>query len=224
MDNNRTKIVLVLDASGSMGPLAYETMTAVNHFIEEQRKVPGEATFTLVCFNTNYEFVRTNQPLNTVPLLTQAEYQPVGWTALLDAIGRAIDETGRELSSLPEAKRPGKVILAILTDGQENASKEYSQAAIKQRITVQQERYGWQIVFLGAGPETIAQAADIGIRAAFAMNYQASSQGIGQAVSSVSSNVSSYRAGHVQQMDWSDSARAMNSDPSKKQKGGGARA
>ena len=91
---------------------------------------------------------------------------PRGSTALLDAVGRAINETGDRLAKTPEQDRPGLVVFVIVTDGQENSSKEFSKARIKEMIDEQQKKYNWQFTFLGANQDAFAEAGGIGIRSA----------------------------------------------------------
>ncbi len=109
--------------------------------------------------------VHNRQDIQTARPLTLETYEPRGSTALLDAIGRTIDYIGKELASTPEADRPSKVIIAILTDGEENASQLYSMAQINQRITHQTRKYQWEFLFLGANQDAIATAARMGIHA-----------------------------------------------------------
>src|SRR6185437_887189 len=116
---NFTDITIVLDRSGSMEVIADDTVGGFNQFLKEQKKVPGKALLTLVQFDHEYQFVHQAVPIGSVPLLTRKTYVPRGSTALLDAIGRAINETGQRLAALPEPERPGNVIVMILTDGLE---------------------------------------------------------------------------------------------------------
>ncbi len=94
-------------------------------------------------------------------------------TALLDAVGRAINETGERLANMPERDRPGLVVFVIVTDGQENSSHEFSRPQIKEMIEHQQTQYQWQFTFLGANQDAFAEAASIGISKAAAANYAA---------------------------------------------------
>jgi hypothetical protein len=90
---------------------------------------------------------------------------PRGGTALLDAVGRAINETGERLARMPEEDRPGLVIFVVMTDGEENSSKEFSKARIKEMIQHQQEVYNWHFTFLGANQDAFAEAGGMGIDA-----------------------------------------------------------
>jgi hypothetical protein len=186
---NFTDITIVLDRSGSMEVIADDTVGGFNQFLEDQKKIPGKALLTLVQFDHEYEFVHRALPIGSVPRLTRKTYVPRGSTALLDAIGRAINETGQRLSAQPEPERPGIVVLVILTDGLENASREFRRDAIFEMITRQRETYSWQFVFLGANQDAIQAGAQMGIPAAQAMTYAATADGAPAAWRATSKNI-----------------------------------
>lgn len=216
-NENRTLIALVLDRSGSMQGLQEETIVNVNNFIREQQAQPGECDFTLVQFSTDYVFTYNAIPIAKVEPLTTKTYAPDGYTALLDAMGRCIDETGRRLARMPEQDRAGKVIVVIITDGGENASKEYTREAVAGKVKTQQTEYKWQFVFIGANMDAIGTAGAVGIAASAAMNYSASPRGTRAVYGMVSSNVSNNRRGGVGgqtvSMDWSPAQREQAIDP-----------
>lgn len=163
-----TDITLVVDRSGSMQEIREDAQGGVNAFIKKQATEPGEALLTLVQFDTEYEIVHSGVPLDEVP---EYELVPRGGTALLDAVGRAINETGKRLSDMADADRPGLVTFVITTDGLENSSKEFTKAQIKGMIEHQQETYDWHFTFLGANQDAFAEAGGLGIRAASAAQY-----------------------------------------------------
>ena len=160
MRSDLTDITLVVDRSGSMSAIRDDAEGGVNTFIQEQAKQPGEALLTLVQFDTEYEFVHRAMPIKQVPPYTLT---PRGNTALLDAVGRAINETGERLAKMAERDRPGLVVFVITTDGQENSSKEFSKAQIKELIEQQHSKYNWQFTFLGANQDAFAEAGGMGI-------------------------------------------------------------
>ena len=151
-----------VDRSGSMGAIRTDAEGGINSFIEQQSKEPGEALLTLVQFNTQYEFIHSGKPIKRV---SQYKLQPSGSTALLDAVGRAINETGARLSAMDESQRPGLVVFVIVTDGQENASREFNRTQIRQMIEHQQSVYRWQFTFLAANQDAFAEGASLGIAA-----------------------------------------------------------
>ena len=112
---------------------------------------------------------------------------------LLDAIGRTVDDLGRRLSKTPEADRPAKVIVAILTDGYENASQKYTSTDIAKRIRHQRDKYGWQFLFLGANQDAIATAAAMNIGAQDAATFQADAAGARASFKSASRKASAAR-------------------------------
>jgi hypothetical protein len=168
MRKDLTDITVVVDRSGSMAACQSDAEGGLNTFINEQKKLPGESLFTLVQFDTEYEFVHKGIPIRDVP---PYHLVPRGSTALLDAVGRAIVETGERLRNMKEADRPGLVVFVILTDGQENSSREFQLAKIKEMVQHQQDVYKWQFTYLGANQDAFAEAGGMGIQQAQAANY-----------------------------------------------------
>ena len=192
MRNDLTDVTLILDRSGSMSSCREEAENGVNHFIEEQKKQAGECVFSLVQFDTDYEFVHRGVQIKEVP---RFELVPRGMTALLDAVGRAINETEERLAKLDEANRPGLVIFVIVTDGMENSSHEFKKAQIKDLIERQRKDYNWQFTFLGANQDAFAEAAGIGITTSSSASYSTSSSS--SAFAGASSNVSRMRCANL---------------------------
>ena len=178
MQSDLTEIAYVLDRSGSMQSLASDAIGGFNAFLQGQKQVPGRANFTLVLFDHEYLVVHKNVDLQRVPDLDARTYVPRGNTALLDAVGRTIDDLGAHLAALPEDQRPAKVIVAIFTDGLENASRVYTTERLAASIQHQQEKYSWEFLFLAANQDAIATAAKLAIPAPQAMNFTASPQGV----------------------------------------------
>lgn len=170
MRTDLTDITIVMDRSGSMSSIRDDAEGGLNSFIEEQKQQPGDATFTLVQFDTEYEFVHKAVPISSVP---RCDLRPRGNTALLDAVGRAITETGERLSATKEEDRPGLVVFVILTDGMENSSREFSRDKIKEMIEHQQTNYNWKFVFLAANQDAFATGGAMGICRGTSTNYRA---------------------------------------------------
>jgi len=192
---NACEIVMVLDRSGSMSGCQDATIKGFNEFLKDQKKQPGEARLTLVQFDHKYENVYDGLALNDVPLLTSQTFQPRGFTALLDAIGKTINSTGRRLEAMPEARRPGRVLFVILTDGHENHSREFNAKQVFAMIRHQEDKYGWKFVFIGADQDAIASAGALGIKPDAAMNYKGTPDGTRHMFRAVSTSAASYRAG-----------------------------
>lgn len=170
MKDNRTRIAIILDRSGSMGSVRESTVTGFNEFIKKQREVGGDVSVKLVQFDHEYDVV-FDKPLADVPEFTQANFVPRGNTALYDAQGKTIVTIGQELAAMPESERPSKVIVMTLTDGEENHSREYTLKAVSELIKGQQEKYGWDFVFLGANQDAVKTARAMNIRPQSAMTY-----------------------------------------------------
>ncbi len=172
-----TELTLVLDRSGSMASVKAPTIEAFNGFVQSQRAGAGAGRLSLVQFDDQYEVLYTARPLEAAPLLNDQTYQPRGSTALLDAMGRTMVATGARLKAMAESDRPGTVMFVTLTDGLENASREYTLARINEMIAHQREQYAWQFVFLGANQDAIATAAQMGISAGQALTFAPSPGG-----------------------------------------------
>ena len=205
MNTNKCDITVVLDRSGSMSSIAKDMIGGFDAFIAEQKKLPGEAVLTLVQFDTEYNFVLQGVPLKDVPGLV---LEPRGGTALLDAVGRAITETGERLSKMPESERPEKVVFMVITDGEENSSHEFKKPQIQEKIKHQQDVYKWQFVFLGANQDAFAEAGGMGINLANVSNYKNTPKSIFAALQATSANLASYRAGATVGMAYSNEQKA----------------
>ena len=170
-DPNRTHIYFLLDRSGSMESIKSDTVGGFAAFIAEQRQTAGDCRVTLAQFDNDYEVVYRDRSVADVPTL---DLQPRGMTALLDATGRLITDAGAALSALPENQRPGTVVVAIMTDGQENASREWTHAAVKALIEQQEQTYNWQFLYMGADQDAIEVGSSIGIARHNALTYSRS--------------------------------------------------
>ena len=174
MRSDLTDITVVLDRSGSMESCKQDAEGGLNSFIEEQKKQPGSAIFTLMQFDTQYEFVHKGVDLQTVG---RQVLKPRGSTALLDAVGRAINETGTRLGAMNEVDRPGLVLFVIVTDGQENSSKDFQLSKIREMIQLQQNVYKWKFTFLGADQDAFAEAGAMGIHLEAVANFEKAKAG-----------------------------------------------
>ena len=165
MKENLTEIACIIDRSGSMQSIRSDAIGGFNAFLDGQRDVDGEANLSLVLFNDTYEMLHECVDIQKMPELDEKTYVPGGSTALLDAVGRTIDDLGHRLDNTPEALRPGKVIVAILTDGMENASRVYDYEKVSQMIQHQKEAYQWEFIYLGANQDAIKEAEKLSIQA-----------------------------------------------------------
>lgn len=193
MKNDYCHISIVLDRSGSMGSIAKDTIGGLNTFIEEQKKVSGGATLSLMQFDNSFETIFTFKDIQTIDIYKDYLFMPRGMTALYDAIGKSIADTGEALCKMEENNRPSKVIFVIVTDGEENSSKEYSQQAVQDMIKHQSEVYSWEFVFLGANIDAVSTGTSLGIKGGNTITYAANTDGVTAAYGSVSANLSAFR-------------------------------
>ena len=203
MNQNLTEIVFILDRSGSMSHLVNDTIGGFNSFVEEQKKQDGEALLTTILFDDQYDVLHSGKDIKTVELLTNKEYFVRGGTALLDAIAKSINEVGARLNNTNEEDRPAKVLFVITTDGEENASKEFTRQQVKEMIEHQQEKYGWSFLFMGANMDAVSTAQSYGISGNNSVTYTASSIGTRSIYTSLNSTISAYRSNGVVDSEWS---------------------
>jgi len=199
MRDNFTSITVLLDASGSMQPLAKETISGFNAFLTEQQALPGEAVLTLATFSypLKYRLVYDCTPLSEVQPLTPETYSPNGGTALLDAIGRTVNTLGTRLAAMKEEDRPSKVLFIIMTDGEENASLEFVHEKVMEMINHQRDKYSWEFCFMGANQDAIKAGASIGITRQNTYSYNATKGGTRDLFASVNQGTSSYRSATI---------------------------
>jgi Mg-chelatase subunit ChlD len=195
MKKDLTEIIIVLDKSGSMSSVMSDTIGGFNKFIEEQKKLPGEAKVTLALFDSHgsYKIVNDNEDLQLIKPLTDKVYIPGGMTALIDAMGLIIDNAGKRLETTSESERPEKVIMVIMTDGEENNSQEYTRQQVFDKIKIQQETYKWEFMFLGANQDAIKNSAKYGFAAYNTMSYAGTPDGTQDMYCLTNRAVSNYR-------------------------------
>ena len=172
MKKGLTEIVFVLDRSGSMSGLEAGTIGGFNSLIKKQRKEKGEALVSTVLFDDECNVIHDRVPIADVRKLTEREYFVRGCTALLDAVGGAIQHIGNIHKYARDEDRPEKTIFIITTDGMENASHRYNFQQVKKMVKRQTDKYGWEFLFLGANIDAIEAAGNIGIRASRAVTYR----------------------------------------------------
>lgn len=189
MDNNLIELGYVLDRSGSMAARVGDVIGGFNGLMENQRRAPGRANVTIVGFDSHDAesprcVIANGVDISLVRPLDNTTYFARGGTPLFDAVAFTIDLIGSRLSKTPEHMRPGKVLLTVMTDGEENASVEYDRgtggaARLKAKIKHQQEKYAWDIVFMGANMDAVlAGGADFGLHAGKAITWASSAKGV----------------------------------------------
>ncbi len=171
-----TELVFILDKSGSMAGLESDTIGGFNAMLEKQKAIEAPCRITTVLFDNGYDLLHDRSDIKAVAPLTKVDYQVGGSTALLDAIGQTVKKIKRAQAHTARNDRADKVMVVIITDGAENASRKYSLAQIKQLIGAQKE-LGWEFVFLGANIDSVTTAGNFGIAADRAMDYVSDSVG-----------------------------------------------
>jgi uncharacterized protein YegL len=177
MKKGLTELVFILDKSGSMSGLENDTIGGYNSMLAKQQDVAGECLITTVLFDNNYELLHDRIDLKAVSPITDKEYQVGGSTALLDAIGRTIHKIDNAQKHTADDYRAEKVMFVIITDGEENSSREYSAEKVKAQIERQKTKCGWEFIFLGANIDAVQTAGRLGIHADRAIDYVPDSVG-----------------------------------------------
>jgi len=177
MRKNLTEIVFIIDKSGSMAGLVKDTIGGFNSLIAKQQNEEGDAIVSTILFDSESKVIHDRVDVDRVPVLTEKNYTPSGYTALLDAVGGAIHHIGNVHKYAREEDRPEKTIVIITTDGMENASKRYELPQVKRMIERQKNEYGWEFIFLGANIDAADTAQKMGIPKETAVDYMADSEG-----------------------------------------------
>jgi len=204
MKNLRTELVFILDRSGSMSGLESDTIGGFNSMVEKQKNVEGMAKVTTVLFDDRYEILHDRFELAEIKKLTSDDYFVRGSTALLDAIGMTIEKMVNVQRNLGEENRADKVIFVIVTDGMENASRQFNHRMISRMIRMEEEKYGWEFIFLGANIDAVGEAEKMGIRKDMAANYNADAIGTKILYSKVHEVVAESRLGNKLDETWKE--------------------
>ena len=193
MKNNITEIVFILDRSGSMAGYEEDTIGGFNATIEKQKKLDGTCYVSTVMFANQSKVIHDRVRLGEIEKMTENDYQVGGGTALLDAIGRSIHHIGNVHKYARPEDVPAHTIFIITTDGMENASRQYDSSTVKRMISRQQEKYGWEFIFLAANIDAVETADRIGIRRERAANYRQDREGMRTSYAAMSDAISSVR-------------------------------
>lgn len=166
-----TDVTMIIDKSPSMLELVDDTIEGFNSFLERQKLAVKQSgnncDLQVIQFDERYEpgqraNVLTHAPLDSKSYAPRASADTQ--TALLDAIGRAIEDTGKRLASMPESQRPGKVLFVVITDGYDNASKHFTADQIREKVSLQHGTYKWDFVYLGANQDAWAVGEQFGFK------------------------------------------------------------
>ena len=202
MNQNLSEIVFILDRSGSMAGLEADTIGGFNALIEKQKKEAGEAYVSVVLFANDSQVIYDRTDLRKIEPMTERQYFVGGCTALLDAIGGAVKHIANVHKYAREEDRPAKTIFVITTDGMENASRRFRPDEVKELVKRQQEKSGWEFLFLGANMDAIQTAGRFGIRPENAVRYECDEKGTALNYAVVSEAVCAVRSGRGVPKAW----------------------
>lgn len=191
-DPGSTFIAVVLDRSGSMGSVQKQTIDGFNKFVKDQKALPGTAHMTLTQFDHEYEIVYSAKSIKQVPPLTSSTYVPRGNTALFDAMSRTILDTKARVGAMAPAQQPSRVVVLVVSDGHENASREVKGADVRRLVDECRTKLKWDFVFLGCEEAGLRDAAHVGTQA---VAYVAGAEGTQKAWNATSGSVRNYRGG-----------------------------
>jgi hypothetical protein len=205
-----THIAVVLDKSGSMGSVRKETIDGFNVWLKTIQGGPGETLFSLTLFDTRISTPIRSVPVGKVNPLDESRYLPDGSTALLDAIGTTVRETEGAGDPLKD-----RYLICIMTDGQENASREHSKASIAALIQEKEATGRWTFTYLSAHPDAFADASKIGVQLTNAQAYTGDAEGTEAAFLSNAVGTRTYAASaDLKSTDFYGGARHAGSAPS----------
>lgn len=209
MQSDYMHMVVLLDRTGSMESIRDDTIGGFNAFLEDQQKLPGLATMTFVQFDGQdpYEVLSRFTPIALIPKLSRQSFIPRANTPLLDAMGRAMVDLETSLGAMAAEQKPAKVVMVVITDGKENASREFRKPDIAKMIAHHQTRDGWQFVYLSADFDAMDDAQAYGIKAGSAMHFSKTQHGTREAFSSVSSKIADYRSDRSDQVVFDEDDR-----------------
>ncbi len=177
MRKGLTEVVFILDRSGSMSGLERDTIGGFNSLIEKQKKEEGEAYISAVLFDDRREVIYDRVPVKKIEPMNDTQYFVRGSTALLDALGSAVSHIANVHKYARDEDRPEKTLFIITTDGYENSSRIYTYKKVRDLVKKEQEKYGWEFIFLGANMDAIKTAGRFGIKEERALNYECDSVG-----------------------------------------------
>ncbi len=219
MKPDYTHITVILDRSGSMNGIANDIIGGFNDFVHRQKEGTGAATLTLVQFDTQdpYEVIHWFKPIGEIPPLTNETFIPRASTPLWDAVGRGIEDLERSLSLLPPAAQPEQVVMVVVTDGMENASRQFRGSQIRKMITEKSEKHQWQFVYLSADLNAVHEAEQTGFSKAASMSYDPNAAGVKDAWYSTADTIRKYRNKSQASVHFSEEDRKRQQSEQKRQ-------
>jgi len=208
--NEKTQIICILDRSGSMSSIMSDSIGGFNTFLKQQKELPDDAALTVALFDDKYELLYDNIDIKKVKELTKKEWFPRGTTALYDAIGKTINTVRTNREHLGDEK-PTKVLVCIVTDGLENASKEYRISEIKELIK-NCEKDDWNFIYLAANQDAFDIGSSFGISGSNTYTYTASAAGVYNMSNTLNASASTYRSMSMFDADFDKKSKSLIND------------
>ncbi len=205
MKQNLTELLLILDRSGSMSAIKTDMEGGLKSFLDKQKLEKGECLVTFYQFDNIVEKVFEAKSIKDV---ADIKIEPRNMTALFDAVGTAINQVGERLDKTPQSERPESVLVIIITDGQENASRDFTKDKIKEMVKLQEGTYGWKFIFLGSNFDAFAAGQDYGFRGATSVSCAATKKGISKTFDVLSRKMSAVRACSAADLSYTVAERA----------------
>ncbi len=172
------EIIYIIDQSGSMSGLEEDVVGGYNAFVKEQRSIKDKKVLMTTVFFSSEHYTRYDAVNVKEVELKSKDYSPGGSTALYDAIGDTLTTVSKRLSITPIKDRPCKVIVVIMTDGEENASRNFTDSKVKGMIEEKQKNAHWEFLFYGANIDAYAAGGSIGIKQEHRMEFKPTKKGV----------------------------------------------
>ena len=202
------ELVFIIDQSGSMSGLEKDTIGGFNSILEKQKVQHGaDVIVSTVLFNHETDVIHNRVPIVEIEPLDNRQYVVGGTTALLDAVGGAIDHINHVHDLLGVKDTPSKTLFVITTDGHENSSKRFKKEMLEHLIKQKQED-GWEFIFLGANIDSYDQARSYGIREDRISNYIHDSEGVKNMYDSLNEAVQDLRTSKMMKETWKQKVEA----------------
>ena len=210
LNNEKTHIICVLDRSGSMSSIMTDSIGGFNTFLQQQKELPDDATITVALFDDKYELLYDYVDIKKAKELTKKEWYPRGTTALYDAICKTIHHDKAKLAKLG-SEAPAKVLVCVVTDGYENASKENS-LADTEKLIKECEKDDWNFIYLAANQDAFAVGRGFGISYGNTYTYTATADGVSDMSNKMSYATSNYRGMCASSADFGSMSKSLIDD------------
>jgi hypothetical protein len=218
--NEKTQVICILDRSGSMSSIINDSIGGFNTFLKQQKELKDEATITVALFDDKYDLLYDDVDIKKAEELTNKVWLPRGTTALYDAIGKTINGVKAKHARLGD-EAPAKVLVCIVTDGYENASKEYKLDDIKKLIK-KCENDDWNFIYLAANQDAFAVGSSFGVSMGNTFTYTASAAGVADMSNILYSATANYRGMSANSGDFKTKSKSLIDDKDNKTNNSGS--